>query len=234
MMAKKSAQQKKNGKIANSKKQEDAHSEGVEVRQGIFKEFAADEIPGHNRSVLHAQAITRMIGAKVTIQREEWREGPGLMIVVRGKTEIEYKIIVELNKSLLKEFDMVIGKLLDGGDDKNKLLSNFCPLLIKWKVVSYDPRNRSYDRICIEPSQLDGPNTVINQMPHVMDQVACLALALFDDINTAKTEPKMGSLRRHILNNWRVNWLLNEGYDSTSHDELYKISCELKKIEMGG
>jgi len=233
-MAKKSAQKKKNGNIANSKKQDDAHSEGVEVRQGVFKEFAADGIPGHNRSLLHAHAITRMIGAKVTIQREEWREGPGLMIGVKGKTEIEYKIIVELNKTLLKEFDLVVGRLLDGGDDKHKLLFNFCRLLIKWKVVSYCPRSRSWDRICIEPSQLDGPNTASEKMPHVMDQVACLVLALFDDINTAKTEPKMGSLRHHILNNWRVSWLLNGGYDSISHDELCKISCDLKKMEMRG
>jgi hypothetical protein len=69
-------------------------------------------------------------------------------------------------------------------------------------------------------------------MPHLLDVTASVALALVDDLTSAKFE-SMSTLRRSLLRHWKNVWLLNKNTSLDSIDEFVCIGTELFNIDNG-
>ena len=208
--------------------------ESLEISVGPFREFRADNIPGHNTSVIYAlDAVEDIDGANVMALKEGYREGPGVVITLTGASGIEYQIKVKYNPKLLEQLNKIIPKLIRNEGDLTKILTDFAHLIVGWRVYAYDPEGKSWDSICIDAIELVDPDSGEKTMPHVMDQVATLVRALSSDIDLVRVDPKMYTLRRYILRNWPSIWLLNEVHETIPHDEFREILAGIEKTERG-
>jgi len=198
---------------------------------GIFEVFRANYIPGHNKSIQLLASLLESDNYTVSELKPEYKNGPGITIFTTGSSGTEYKLEVFTNPIQLTAFDNKMANLDDDGSKVLTILSAFCPLIIQFKIYAHHPIDCSWDSICIEPVEV--ANFAENQtMPHRLDVAASVALALVDDLTSAKLE-SMFTLRRYLLRNWRTNLLLNENVSFDSIGDFMRIGVELFEINNG-
>jgi hypothetical protein len=167
------------------------------------------------------------------VSRKEYREDAGIVIELVGTSGVEYHIKIKIKENRMVALNRIIPELIKNGVDMANIVNDFCGRIINWDVYAYDSDSQSWDRICIDPLELVDPNHGGNKMPHKMDQVASLLLALNDDLNVAKSELKMFTLRRYLLKNWPLIWLINSAHDIIGYNEFRENMAELEITERG-
>lgn len=198
---------------------------------GIFEVFRANNIPGHNKSIQLLASLLESDNYTVSELKPEYKNGPGITISTTGSSGTEYKLEVFTNPIQLTAFDNKMANLDDDSSKILTILSTFCPLIIQFKVYAHNPIDCSWDSICIEPVKVSDFSE--NQtMPHLLDVTASVALALVDDLTSAKFE-SMSTLRRSLLRHWKNVWLLNKNTSLDSIDEFVCIGTELFNIDNG-
>jgi hypothetical protein len=198
---------------------------------GLFEVFRANNIPGHNKSIQLLASLLESDNYTVSELKAEYNNGPGITIFTHGSSNTEYKIEVFSQPILLAAFDNKMSNL-DNDDSKIlTVLSTFCPLIIKFKTYFYKPIEHNWCEICIESAEAAefGEN---REAPHRLDTVASLALALVDDLTSAKFK-SMFTLRRSLLRYWKTTLLLNENVNFESLSDFMRIGVELFEIENG-
>jgi hypothetical protein len=218
-------------KDKNSMPANDTCEDSEEDDFGIFEVFRANNIPGHNKSIQLLASLLESDNYAISELKAEYNNGPGITIFTHGSSNTEYKIEVFSQPILLAAFDNKMANLDDDGSKILTILSTFCPLIIQFKVYAHNPIDCSWDSICIEPVKVSDFSE--NQtMPHLLDVTASVALALVDDLTSAKFE-SMSTLRRSLLRHWKYVWLLNKNSSLDSIDEFVRIGAELFNIDNG-
>jgi len=218
-------------KDKNSKTVSKTYNDSEDDNFGIFEVFRANNIPGHNKSIQLLASILESDNYTVSELKAEYNNGPGITIFTDGTSNTGYKIEVFSQPILLAAFDNKMANL-DNDDSKIlTILSSFCPLIIKFKTYFYKPIEHSWCEICIESEKVAdfGEN---RKTPHKLDAVASLALALVDDLTSAKLK-SMFTLRRSLLRYWKTTLLLNENVNFESISDFMRIGVELFDIENG-
>ena len=216
----------------HDEKIQSALTESELIANGPFKGFAMPAVPGHNTSIVYLQDTVQSVNGKILALRDTgYRDGPGAVIEIVGQSGIEYHVKIKYYPNRLRELNRIMPELLEKGGDAAKILTDFCSLVVDFDVYAYDSDSLSWDRICIDTTELFDSKSENNVMPHKLDSIASLVLCLSNDLNVVKMERKMHTLRRYILRNWPQNYLINGIHETINHDEYREIMTQLKVME---
>jgi hypothetical protein len=203
-----------------------------EMDFGCFEVFRADNIHGHNRSIVYLETICEINGCSITERKEEYSSKPGVTIHMVGRSRTEYKIKVTCEPKLIDALDRKITNWDCDDEELLTALSTFCPSLIAFDLYAYDPLGNSWNGICIDAATESEFGQEV-KTPHVLDVVAGVVLAMADDLHTARWD-KMNTLRRNLLRYLRNVWLFSDDPYPETISELAEIGAELNTIQRGG
>lgn len=182
----------------------------------LLNDCLANNVPGHNQSILYALEIFEEINAQIYSPRSDYRGRSEYNVEINGLSGALYRIQISVDWRVLCRLDRSIEDLIERGESLEELLSAFSPLIFNWSVEAYSSSDfgfQSWKKICLRSAKVPG-------MVHVMDQIASIALALHDDLNSALMVPELQSLRNYLLANSHSNWLMGGLQESMTFTEL--------------
>ena len=98
-----------------------------EMDFGCFEVFRADNIPGHNRSIVYLETICEINGCSISERKEEYRSKPGVTIHMMGRSRTEYKIKVTCEPKLIDALDRKMTNWDSADEERLTALSTFGP-----------------------------------------------------------------------------------------------------------